>query len=454
MELSFKEIVDSIDGKVIIQGENKEFNKICTDTRKIEKNNIFLALKGERFNGNKYAKAALEKGASIAIIDEEIEDLEECNGLGTIIKVNNGNEALLSIAKYYREKLGLKVIGITGSTGKTSTKDVLASFLSEKYKVFKTKGNFNNHIGLPLMILELDSSYDVAVLEMGMSNLGEIHTLANCARPDIALITNIGLSYIENLKTRENILKAKMEITDFFNENNVLIVNGEDEYLSKIENKNYKVLKVGYNKSFDFVGKEIELDDNKTSFTAISKNEECRFDLPMVGAHNVLNSLLGIAASNELNVKLQDMKHGLSNIEATSMRLEFINANNFEIINDCYNASPDSMKAAIDVLKSRKGKRKVAILGTMNELGSEAYNAHKEVGEYAKNKVDLLITTGEFEDAYKSGFENESIRIYNTKENLINDLKNVIQKEDTVLVKASRGIKFEDIVKALEEINV
>ncbi len=454
MELSFKEIVDSIDGKVIIQGENKEFNKICTDTRKIEKNNIFLALKGERFNGNKYAKAALEKGASIAIIDEEIEDLEECNGLGTIIKVNNGNEALLSIAKYYREKLGLKVIGITGSTGKTSTKDVLASFLSEKYKVFKTKGNFNNHIGLPLMILELDSSYDVAVLEMGMSNLGEIHTLANCARPDIALITNIGLSHIENLKTRENILKAKMEITDFFNENNVLIVNGEDEYLSKIENKNYKVLKVGYNKSFDFVGKEIELDDNKTSFTAISKNEECRFDLPMVGAHNVLNSLLGIAASNELNVKLQDMKHGLSNIEATSMRLEFINANNFEIINDCYNASPDSMKAAIDVLKSRKGKRKVAILGTMNELGSEAYNAHKEVGEYAKNKVDLLITTGEFEDAYKSGFENESIRIYNTKENLINDLKNVIQKEDTVLVKASRGIKFEDIVKALEEINV
>lgn len=454
MELSFKEIVDSIDGKVIIQGHNKEFNKICTDTRKIEKGNIFLALKGERFNGNKYVKTALEKGASIAIIDEEIEGLEECNGLGTIIKVNNGNEALLSLAKYYREKLGLKVIGITGSTGKTSTKDVLASFLSKKYKVFKTKGNFNNHIGLPLMILELDSSYDVAVLELGMSNLGEIHTLANCARPDIALITNIGLSHIENLKTRENILKAKMEITDFFNENNVLIVNGEDEYLSKIENKNYKVLKVGYNKNFDFIGKDIELDDNKTSFTAISNNEECRFDLPMVGAHNVLNSLLGIAASNELNVRLQDMKKGLSNIEATSMRLEFINANNFEIINDCYNASPDSMKAAIDVLKSRKGKRKVAILGTMNELGNEAYNAHKEVGEYAKNKVDLLITTGEFENAYKNGFENEGIRIYNTKENLIDDLKNVIQKEDTVLVKASRGIKFEDIVKALEEIIV
>lgn len=454
MDLSFKEIVDSIDGKVIIQGENKEFNKICTDTRKIEENNIFLALKGERFNGNKYAKDALKKGASIAIIDEEIEDLNEYNGLGTIIKVDNGNEALLSLAKYYREKLGLKVIGITGSTGKTSTKDVVASFLSEKYKVFKTKGNFNNHIGLPLMILELDFSYDVAVLELGMSNLGEIHTLANCARPDIALITNIGLSHIENLKTRENIFKAKMEITDFFNENSVLIVNGEDEYLSKIENKNYKVLKVGYNKKFNIFGKDIELNDNKTSFTAVSSDKECRFDLPMVGTHNVLNSLLGIAASKELNVKPEDMKIGLKNIEATSMRLEFINADNFEIINDCYNASPDSMKAAIDVLKSRKGKRKIAILGTMNELGNEAYIAHKEVGEYAKYKVDLLITTGEFEDAYKCGFENKNIRTYNTKENLINDLKNIIQKEDVVLVKASRGIKFEDIVKSLKEIRV
>ena len=372
--------------------------------------------------------------------------------LGTVIKVKDGNEALLSLAKYYRKKLGIKVVGITGSTGKTSTKDVVASFLSGKYKVFKTKGNFNNHIGLPLMILQLDSSYDVAVLELGMSHLGEIHRLAECARPDIALITNIGLSHIENLKTRENIFKAKMEITDFFDENNVLIVNGEDDFLPYIKNKKYKVIKTGYKDEFDFKGKNVVLNENSTSFTVEHNGEESDFNIPMVGAHNVLNSLLAVAAANELKVTFHEMKEGLKNIEATSMRLEFIKKNGFEIINDCYNASPSSMKAAIDVLKNRKGSRKIAILGTMNELGEESENSHKLVGSYAKDKVDILITTGKFKEAYKSGFEKDSIRIYNTKEEIIEDLKNIIQKDDVVLVKASRGIKFEDITKALEKV--
>lgn len=452
MELSFKEIVDAINGEILVENEEKKFNDICTDTRKISKGNIFLALKGENFNGNKYAKDALEKGASISIIDEDIENINECKNLGTVIKVKDGNEALLSLAKYYRKKLGIKVVGITGSTGKTSTKDVVASFLSGKYKVFKTKGNFNNHIGLPLMILQLDSSYDVAVLELGMSHLGEIHRLAECARPDIALITNIGLSHIENLKTRENIFKAKMEITDFFDENNVLIVNGEDDFLPSIKNKKYKVIKTGYKDEFDFKGKNVVLNENSTSFTVEHNGEESDFNIPMVGAHNVLNSLLAVAAANELKVTFDEMKEGLKNIEATSMRLEFIKKNGFEIINDCYNASPSSMKAAIDVLKNRKGNRKIAILGTMNELGEEAENSHKLVGSYAKDKVDILITTGKFKEAYKLGFEKDSIRIYNTKEEIIEDLKNIIQKDDVVLVKASRGIKFEDITKALEKV--
>lgn len=297
MELSFKEIVDAINGEILVENEEKNFNDICTDTRKILKGNIFLALKGENFNGNKYAKDALEKGASISIIDEDIENINECKNLGTVIKVKDGNEALLSLAKYYRKKLGIKVVGITGSTGKTSTKDVVASFLSGKYKVFKTKGNFNNHIGLPLMILQLDSSYDVAVLELGMSHLGEIHRLAECARPDIALITNIGLSHIENLKTRENIFKAKMEITDFFDENNVLIVNGEDDFLPYIKNKKYKVIKTGYKDEFDFKVKNVVLNENSTSFTVEHNGEESDFNIPMVGAHNVLNSLFSSGCS-------------------------------------------------------------------------------------------------------------------------------------------------------------
>lgn len=454
MELSFDELVLAVKGEILVDNENRNFNNVNTDTRKIEKDNVFIALKGENFNGNVYAKDALEKGASIAIIDEVVGSLEAIQGLGIIIKVKNTYDALLDLAHYYRNKLGIKVIGVTGSTGKTSTKDLVAAFLSNKYKVFKTKGNFNNEVGLPLMVFQLDSTYDVAVLELGMSDLGEIHKLAECSRPNIGLITNIGLSHLENLKTRENILKAKMEITDFFTKDNVLIVNGEDEYLPNVESDFYKLIKTGYDESFNFRAKDIELTDKETSFTVVSQEGEYRFNLPMVGAHNVLNALLGIAACRELNVSYEDMIKGLDNLEATSMRLQFINKDKFTIINDCYNASPDSMKAALDVLENTKGKRKIAILGNMNELGNESEKAHKEVGEYATNKADLLISTGEEKENYKMGFKKDSVKLYNTKEDLIEDLRNVIKEGDAIIIKASRGVKFEEIVKALENLDI
>ena len=451
MELSFEELVKAISGEIIVDNNNRDFNCICTDTRKIEENNIFIALNGENFNGNKYVKSALEKGASISIVDEILFDLEEVLDLGVVIKVDNCYDALLSLAKYYREKLNIKIIGVTGSTGKTSTKDLVAAFLSDKYKVFKTKGNFNNHIGLPLMILELDSSIDVAVLELGMSDLGEIHILADCARPDIALITNIGLSHIENLKTRENILKAKLEITDFFKSENILIVNGEDEYLAKVKSNEFEIIKTGYNKGFDYIANNIILSEKSTSFTVNDGEEEHLFKLPMVGAHNVLNALLGIAASRALGVSYAEMVNGLENIESTSMRLEFIEKAKFTIINDCYNASPASMEAALDVLNNTKGNRKIAILGTMNELGDEAERAHMQVGEYANGKVDILITTGSYKNSYEKGFDKEKIKIYNTKEDIIKDLKNIVAEDDIILIKASRGIKFEEIVRELEK---
>ena len=233
MEMTFDELLNAIDGEVIVKGNNSNFNKLCIDTRKIEKDNVYLAIKGANFNGNDFAIKALEAGASIVIVDELNFNLNDIKENGNVIKVKNTRKALLNLAKFYREKLGLKVIGVTGSTGKTSTKDLIAALLSAKYRVFKTKGNFNNDIGLPLMILELTSDIDVAVLEMGMSSLGEIELLAKVAKPDIGVITNMGLSHIENLKTQENILKAKMEIITFFGKDNVLIVNGEDESIKK-----------------------------------------------------------------------------------------------------------------------------------------------------------------------------------------------------------------------------
>ena len=450
MEISFDELLEAVNGIVIQDSPNKKFNDVSIDTRKIQKGNIFLALKGENFNGNNYVKQAFEKGATIAIVDEDVFNYLEIKDMGVVIKVKNGNKALLSLAKFYREKLGIKVIGITGSTGKTSTKDITAALLSEKYKVFKTKGNFNNNIGLPLMILQLDSSYDVAVLELGMSNLMEIHTLANCARPDIALITNIGISHIENLKTQDNIFKAKMEITDFFTDKNTLIVNSEDKYLNKVSSSNYKVVKTGINTEAELTAYDIRLFEDTTIFSVNINGAKQEFTLNMVGQHNVLNAMLGIGAALELGVNVEEMKKGLANIENTSMRLEFIKNDKFTIINDCYNASPDSMKAALDVLNNSSIGRKVAILGTMNELGEERNKAHTEVGAYAKDKADLLVVTGAYKEAYKEGYSKDSIIIYETKEELIKDISNHIEENDVILVKASRGIRYEEIVEKLK----
>ena len=449
MELSFNEILEAIDGKVLVKNKT-DFNRVCIDTRKIEENNIYVAIKGENFNGNKFVIEAFSKGASIAIIDEVLFEENDNSNLGTIIKVKNSEKALLDLAKYYREKLALKVVGVTGSCGKTSTKDLIAALLSEKYKVFKTKGNFNNQIGLPLMILELDSTIDVAVLEMGMSDLGEIDILANCARPDIAVITNIGLSHIENLKTQDNILKAKSEIFNYFNENNTLVINGEDKHLLKIKNKCFDILKIGYNHEYDVNAYNIILREDNTSFSIEENGYEYNFNLPMPGKHNVLNCMLAIAVAKTLKVEFSDMIKGINNLEATSMRLEIIKNKKYTLINDCYNASPDSMKSSLDVLNTYRDKRKVAILGTMNELGDESIKLHTEVGQYAKDKVDLLIAIGKYKEFYKKGYSKENIVVFDTKEEFLNLKETIIKENDIILIKASRGIKFEEIVKSLE----
>lgn len=453
MELSFKEIVEAINGKVVVKGR-EDFNNVCIDTRKIQKDNIYIAIKGERFDGNKFVIDAFKKGASIAIVSEILFDIDKEEDTQTVILVDDTEKALLDLASFYRKKLGLKVIGVTGSCGKTSTKDLIAAFLSEKYKVFKTKGNFNNQIGLPLMILELDSTYDVAVLEMGMSDLGEIDVLAKCARPDIAVITNIGLSHIENLKTQENILKAKSEIFNYFDNSNCLIINGEDKNLLKIQDKCFEILRIGYNHEYDVYAFNIILMEDNTTFSIQDNNQEIIFNIPMAGKHNILNSMLAIAVAKKLDLSYEEMKLGIKNLEATSMRLEVIKRDKITIINDCYNASPDSMKSSMDVLNAYKNGRKIAILGTMNELGDEAVNAHTEVGNYAKDKVDLLIAIGSYKECFRKGYSLESILTFEDKKDFIDNLKTIIKENDIILVKASRGMKFEEIVNSLEEADV
>ncbi len=403
-----------------------------------------------------FVETAIEKGAALCIVSELKFDKEKVNKSSYIVKVKNTNKAILDLAKYYKSKLDIKVVAITGSTGKTSTKDLVAAVLSEKYKVFKTEGNFNNEIGLPLMIFKLDKSYDIAVLEMGMNHLNEIHNMAEAAKPDIAIITNIGISHIENLGSRENILKAKLEVTDFFGNDNVLIINGDNDILSNFESDKYKVYKIGTEDKFDFNGQNLILEEESIKFDILEQGKIAYkgFKVNVPGKHNVLNSLIAVACGKILDMDYKDIQNGIKKLEATSMRLDIIKENGFTIINDCYNASPDSMKAAIDVMKNINGKRTIAILGTMMELGNESYKAHREVSEYAKEKqVDLLFSIGEFNEAYREGFEETNKDNYrsffNNKEAAIY-IKNIIRDGDVILVKASRAMKLEEIVEELK----
>lgn len=458
--LSLSEVASSVNGEIIVRGNSENFTEINTDTRKINQGSLFIALKGEKFNGNDFVISASNKGAAVCIVDEINFKKSDLNNTTTVILVNNTRRALMDLAKYYRSKLGVKVVGITGSTGKTSTKDLTCAVLSEKYKVFKTEGNFNNEIGLPLMIFKLDKSYDIAVLEMGMSNFNEIHNMAEAAKPDVAIITNIGISHIENLKTRQGILNAKLEITDFFNSNNTLIVNSDNDMLCNVEkslkNNNIKVIKTGISTG-DFKAKEIELGENSISFRVYADEIfKGNFNVPVPGKHNVLNSLLAIACGYLMNMTFEEMANGIKGIQVTSMRLDIIKSEGITIINDTYNASPDSVKAAIDVLKNIQSRRKVVILGTMKELGDEAYCSHMDCGRYAaKSGIDLLIAIGEFSEAFKKGFYSISsnkgnFKDFNNTDETIEYLKSYLKAEDSVLVKASRAMKFETIVDKLK----
>lgn len=457
--ITLNDIVKAVHGNLIAEGSVNCFNKISTDTRKIEPLSIFIALKGDNFNGNDYILEADKKGAALCIIDEVKFDIKEIKPSMSVILVKSTKSALLDLAGAYRKSLNVKIIGITGSTGKTSTKDMACAVLSEKFKVFKTHGNFNNEIGLPLMIFNLDKSYDIAVLELGISHFGEMHRMAKAAGPDIAIITNIGISHIENLKTRENILKEKLQIADSFNDSNTLIINTDNDLLSGVlrTDKSYKIVTTGTNTGTDIKAEKIKLNESDISFDILEDGQKIykNFKLNVPGKHNVLNALLALAAGRRFGMSYDEMQKGMENLDRTSMRLDIVKKDKITIVDDCYNASPDSMRAAIDVLKNIKGNRKVAVLGTMKELGDEAYKVHKEVGKYAKdNSVDALIVLGEYSDAYKEGYSGGgSFSSFEKIETAVEFLSRFLVKDDVVLVKASRAMKFEQIVKKLKDLS-
>ncbi|KAF5071538.1 UDP-N-acetylmuramoyl-tripeptide--D-alanyl-D-alanine ligase [anaerobic digester metagenome] len=448
-KLTLIEIAQATGGKILFGNDDVTCESVVMDSRKVTENALFIGIKGEQVDGNDYFLTAFEQGATIALIEKDVDVIP--TGQKGLVWVPSTRDALAALAKYYKNRslTNTRFIAITGSVGKTTAKDMLCGMLSAKYKVFKTRGNYNNELGLPLMIFSMDSSHDFAVLEMGMSSLGEIHFLADIVRPDLALITNIGTSHIEILKTRENILKAKLEITDFFGPDQVLFLNADDPYLAGIKHQTYQIVTAGIATGI-YRAKNISLEPGTIEFDALRGEETLgHIKLEVPGMHNVANGILCFACAHQLGISAADLTR--MTIDRTVMRLEETQFEHLTVINDAYNASPESARAGLDTLALRGG-RKVALMGDMKELGDYSAKAHVEVGAYARSRVDVLIAVGDFAKEYGEGFGSQDFHGYPTYEDAVIALPNLLDEGDLVYLKASRSMKFERFLSVLERI--
>ena len=431
----------------------REVSSITTDSRQAAEGCLFVAVKGERVDGHDFIPSVFEKGALCVIAEHEPEAAD-----GAWIQVESSLQAIKDMAEFYRQQLAVRVVGITGSVGKTSTKEVIASVLSEKYHVLKTLGNFNNELGLPLTVFRLREEHQVAVLEMGISDFGEMHRLSKIARPDVCVMTNIGQCHLEFLKDRDGILRAKSEIFDYLAEDGTVILNGDDDKLSTIkEVKGIRPVFFGVESGREIYADEIEPKGLKGIRCRIHAGEESISVLiPIPGYHMVLNALAAAAVGLTMGLTMEQIRAGIEKLQSLGGRFHTIEKGNMLIIDDCYNANPVSMKASLDVLKDAE-HRKVAILGDMFELGENAAELHASVGCHAaENEIDLLICVGDAsrhmaEAAFQTGGCGEVLQVP-TLAALLEVLPRLIQEDDTILVKASHGMHFEKVVERLQEI--
>ncbi len=445
---------------ILISGDiTSTIKKFCWDSRKLNKGDMFISLNSEKDNGIKYINEALEKGAIGCITEYNIpKEILEKNKEKIIIKVKDIIKTIQGIASYKRSLFNIPVIAVTGSVGKTSTKDMIASVLAQKYHVAKTEGNYNNHIGVPLTILSWNDNIEAAVVEMGMNHFGEIRTLTNIARPTIATITNIGTAHIGILGSRENILKAKLEILEGLEKEGKIIINNDNDLLHNCEIKNNTKITYGVNSKSDYLAKNIIMKENDSEYEIEINNKKYKINVPVAGEHFVYNSLCAIAIGRTVGIEVEKIIEGIKAFELTGKRNEIKEINNLKIINDYYNASYDSMKASLEVLGKINAKRKVAILGDMLELGEYEEELHKKVGvEVAKNNIDILFTVGKSakyiaEEAKILGVK--EIFSLNTNEECIKKLKENVRKEDCILIKASNAMRFGEISNYLQGDNL
>lgn len=429
---------------------NKEVNGVAIDSRKIEEGYLFIPIKGARVDGHTFISQVMKKGALCTLSEKSLG-----NEADTYILVDSCEQALKDLAEHYRKALGIKVVGITGSVGKTSTKEMIASVLSQKYNVLKTAGNFNNEIGLPLTIFNIHKEHEVAVLEMGISDFGEMHRLAKIARPDICVITNIGLCHLENLVDRDGILKAKTEMFDFATPNAKYILNGDDDKLITVKEwEGCDPIYFGLSTELDAFAEDIHsLSLKGTACTICLGDNSFKVTIPIPGRHMVYNALAGALVGRELGLSNEEIKAGIETLVPVTGRNNMIETENLFIIDDCYNANPISTKASLDVLATAD-TRKVAILGDMFELGEHEEELHYGVGQHAAEKgIDLLICIGALsKNTAKGATDNKgSVLHFETKAEFFQKMNTIIKKGDTILVKASHGMEFPEIVEKLQE---
>ncbi|MBE6753706.1 MAG: UDP-N-acetylmuramoyl-tripeptide--D-alanyl-D-alanine ligase [Ruminococcaceae bacterium] len=447
-KITLAEVAAAVGGAII--GDQKkagavEITDICIDSRSVEEGCLFFAIVGENFDGHTFVRTALNTGAAAAVCSSYVEGVN-----APIIMVGDTRTALLRLAGWWRKRFDIHVVGLTGSVGKTTTKDMVAAVLRQRYDTLATEGNLNNEIGLPRMCLRLNKSHQAAVFEMGMSGFGEISRLTRTACPTIGLITNIGVSHIEQLGSREGILKAKMEILEGMDKDAPLILNGDDDMLITAASGRKNVLLYGIdNEDADCRACDVELGEEGIRFILIYKEQSYQVELPVVGRHNVYNACAAFLCGVTAGVEPEAALRGLRDYIPDSRRQKIVRKKGITFIEDCYNASPDSISASLAVLRALpcEGKR-VAVLGDMLELGDYARKAHHDCGVAARdNGVNILLAFGTNAIYYMEGAgETVHSRLYDDKAEMAADLADMLKAGDAVLFKASRGMKLEEVI--------
>ena len=459
MRISAKEIEIAVGGQIISDCKDGYVESISTDTREACENSLFVPLIGLHFDGHKFIGDAYAKGASICLTEQELPtDMQRSDR--TLIRVENTLAALGKLAAWYRLRFNPLVVGITGSSGKTTTKEMISLVLSKKYNVLKTQGSKNNEIGLPMTIFGLNETHDAMVLEMGMNMPGEISRLSKIARPDAAVITNIGMAHVGRFGTKQNILKAKMEIMEGLSKSGTVYLNGDDILLHGLMGLiDRQIVYFGIDENLDIIGTDIRVrGDEGITFEFQWRMSSFEVALNVAGAHNVYNALAAVAVGLLNNISPELIVSALSEYRPDKLRMNIRDFGGIKVINDAYNANPQSMQAALDVLSIMDpGRRKIAVLGDMMELGDLSAQCHRDIGAYAASKnIDMLITVGEQAKEIAaglsdSGAEGIEIASFESRDQATEILLSSLQAGDIVLVKGSRGMQMEKIAALVEE---